>query len=488
MCLLLGNESFSERLCKLLPIFTDLFIELWNIPSDIITWCYIRLGNALGIAMTGWHCLKASKLTGFPNLNYKTLLHTVYLMASELFLQLSSFAKTNPFLEIVRRESSGYHVLRSLIFPLDLSDSIRLDFRPGNGRVDIETSFSSEMMSHLVACEEESPHELRSMLLGLEGAGNLARRSVQAVLEELGTFLNGSNFDIHIKLLKRIPFGAGMGGGSSNAAAIGSALPDFLLNNFARANLSERVVAKERAQQRVCALGSDIPALLAGTAVFLLGTGNVLVSIKPLHQKFHDAWSNLGVVVLKPPCSVSTPEAYSWLGLKKGSQQFSQDSSEINFELERVRAIAQRFGFEVCSEHGASDSSNFVDASNPRSSSGLTISTSNGNSEGLSNGGLAPSRGGFDREEESFCDRFLGSLRADCIRNDFEGVVLPRLSLVSEAKRALEESGAVACFLSGSGSAVVGLFRDSKCAENVLERVESLRIRGFFVVSARFNF
>ena len=106
-------------------------------------------------------------------------------------LVIPSPAKINLFLEIVSRRPDGYHEIESIMQLVDLCDEVRLRRQPRGIRV------------------QTSGAELP------EGRGNLAYRAAALLLEAAG--VSGG---VEIHLTKRIPVAGGLGGGSSNAAAV----------------------------------------------------------------------------------------------------------------------------------------------------------------------------------------------------------------------------------------------------------------------------
>jgi len=108
-------------------------------------------------------------------------------------LRLRSFAKINLGLEVLGTRADGYHELRTLFQSIDLADEIVLRPRPKGADV-------------TVACGHPLVPQDRT---------NLAVRAAEA-LRAFGRVESG----VHIEIQKRIPVGGGLGGGSSNAAAV----------------------------------------------------------------------------------------------------------------------------------------------------------------------------------------------------------------------------------------------------------------------------
>lgn len=167
-------------------------------------------------------------------------------------------AKLNLTLEVLGKRDDGYHTLRSVMVPVDLWDE--LEVAPAE-----HFSF---------ACDAA---ELQQE--------NLVERAVHALA------LPTSNF--RISLDKHIPTGAGMGGGSSDAAAVLLAAQRGLFGS----PLSADYLAVARS------LGSDVPFFLTQTAALVEGTGERVTALGPVPP-----WH---AVIVKPPVAVSTSWAYN---------------------------------------------------------------------------------------------------------------------------------------------------------------------------------
>ena len=105
--------------------------------------------------------------------------------------------------------------------------------------------------------------------------------------------------DVGIRFRKNIPFGAGLGGGSSDAAHTALAL-----NEIFQLGLSREQLAKE-----VRSLGADCPFFIYNTPCFAEGIGDILHPID-------FSLKGLRILLIKPSCGVSTREAYSGLHLR----------------------------------------------------------------------------------------------------------------------------------------------------------------------------
>lgn len=165
-------------------------------------------------------------------------------------------AKLNLSLEVLGRRDDGLHALRSVMVPVDLCDELRIE-RSQDG------AFTCDVP------------ELQT--------GNLAERAMRS----LG--ISGFRVALH----KAIPTGAGMGGGSSDAAAILLAAQRGVFGEVAQTDY----LAAARS------LGSDVPFFLVETAALVEGTGERVTALGPVPP-----WH---AVVVKPPVAVSTAWAYA---------------------------------------------------------------------------------------------------------------------------------------------------------------------------------
>jgi len=183
-------------------------------------------------------------------------------------VHLPAHAKLNLFLRVLAREAEGYHGLETLFCLVDLADQLRAERREGRG-VTIEVQGADVGLS----------------------AENLAVRSAAAVLAA-----TGERFAVHLTLTKRIPVRAGLGGGSSDAAAA------LLAVN----RLAGNAIPRHELLQFAAKLGSDVPFFVAGATLALAWAhGDRLLRLPPL--------PSAPALLLTPPVSIPTAEAYAWV-------------------------------------------------------------------------------------------------------------------------------------------------------------------------------
>lgn len=177
-------------------------------------------------------------------------------------MKLEAYAKVNLCLEVLGRRTDGFHELRTVFQTIALADTLEVDFTPGR-RTDVVLESDVDIPNNLVV------------------------RAAQAVLD--ATRARGV---ARFRLTKRIPMGGGLGGGSSDAAAVLRSLPA----------LTGKPIPMDKLLSIGAALGSDVPFFLVGGTAVGLGRGTELYPLPPLRAKH--------VLLVTPGIHVSTPEAY----------------------------------------------------------------------------------------------------------------------------------------------------------------------------------
>lgn len=193
--------------------------------------------------------------------------------------RVRAHAKVNLSLKVLGKRPDGYHELRTVFQTIGLHDLLGFSFTPGRG----------------LTITLEDPLDLPD---------NLVLRAARAFCERYR--VRGR---LEMKLEKRIPAGGGLGGGSSDAAAVLLTLPALTGKRVEMAQLSE-IAAR---------LGSDVPFFLHGGTALGLGRGEELYPLPDVPA--------LPVLVLAPPLHVSTPEAYRALG--RGTLTLGGNSSTL---------------------------------------------------------------------------------------------------------------------------------------------------------------
>ncbi len=179
---------------------------------------------------------------------------------------LQAPAKVNLRLKITGRRSDGYHDLDMVMVPLDLADTLDMEIDGSAG----EDRFESDRS------------ELKS------DPSNTILKAIRLVREE-----SGRRFRVSVRLSKRIPVAAGLGGGSSDAASTLIGLDSLLDLGWDAIRLGQLGVR----------IGADVPFFLATGAKRVTGIGERLetITVPPL-----------SVILINPGFPVSTREAYRW--------------------------------------------------------------------------------------------------------------------------------------------------------------------------------
>ncbi|HUB32497.1 MAG TPA: 4-(cytidine 5'-diphospho)-2-C-methyl-D-erythritol kinase [Bryobacteraceae bacterium] len=276
--------------------------------------------------------------------------------------RVRALAKLNLDLRVLGKRSDGYHELRTIFQTISLGDTLDIAFTPGR-KTSIELRDPLAIPDNLV---------VRAACLALESMGAAGR--------------------VEITLAKRIPMGAGLGGGSSDAAAVLLALPALAGKKLALAEMC-------RLGQQ---LGSDVPFFLLGGTAVGIGRGT---EVFPLP----DGPARWGVLVA-PDVHVSTAQAYRDLG------------PHLTMELQENKI----FTFQCQSW-------------------------------------AAPGSGAAE--------------------NDFETVVLEQQGRLAALKRRLTRAGARPALMTGSGSALFGLFAEREQADRALEAFRDERVFPISLVS-----
>ena len=200
-------------------------------------------------------------------------------------VRVAAQAKLNLHLRILAREESGFHSLETIFHRIDLSDDILIEITGRETTLDVQGT-------------DVGPPEK-----------NLAWRAATAYAEHTG-WPRG----FRIELTKRIPVGAGLGGGSADAAAVLRSL------NF----MSPDPMGVAGLLRLAATLGSDVP-FLASDAVMALawGRGERMLSLPPLPRN--------DLLLMSPDFSVSTADAYRWLD----EDRASREDAQLHMEAEK---------------------------------------------------------------------------------------------------------------------------------------------------------
>lgn len=187
-------------------------------------------------------------------------------------MKVQAYAKLNLSLDVLARRDDGYHDMRMVMQTIDLSDSILIEEKQGQ---DICVSTNLRFL----------PNDDR----------NLAAIAARKFLEH--NKCKGKGLSIQIE--KSIPVCAGMGGGSSDAAAVLRALNDLFGKPFTLERLAE--IGEQ--------VGSDVPYCVLGATALAEGKGERLTVLPAMPECY--------IVVCKPMFSISTPELFGCIDCRK---------------------------------------------------------------------------------------------------------------------------------------------------------------------------
>jgi 4-diphosphocytidyl-2-C-methyl-D-erythritol kinase len=227
-------------------------------------------------------------------------------MAATRRARVRALAKINLDLRVLHKRPDGYHELRTVFQTISLSDRLDLAFTPGR-KTDVALQSDVDI------------------------ADNLAAKAARLCLDELR--LTGR---AEIRLQKRIPMGAGLGGGSSDAAAVLLALPV----------LAGGVIPIDRLIAIGRELGSDVPFFLLGGRAAGMGRGTELYPLPDI--------SSRPAIVVAPGIHVSTAAAYRSLNRGELTTEWLQnniDSFQAFVWGAGGASGANDFEEPVCREH-----------------------------------------------------------------------------------------------------------------------------------------
>ncbi|MEP6509385.1 MAG: 4-(cytidine 5'-diphospho)-2-C-methyl-D-erythritol kinase [Gemmatimonadales bacterium] len=181
--------------------------------------------------------------------------------------RIAAQAKINLHLRVFGREENGYHSIETVFHRIDLSDDLLFEATEQGRSIDVDGI-------------DAGPAEQ-----------NLAFRAASAYSTRAG-WPRG----FRIELTKKIPVGAGLGGGSADAGAVLRVLD----------SLAPNPLGKDALIEIAASLGSDIPFLASDAVMaFAWGRGERMMSFDPL--------PSYDLLLMTPPFSVSTADAYRWL-------------------------------------------------------------------------------------------------------------------------------------------------------------------------------
>jgi 4-diphosphocytidyl-2-C-methyl-D-erythritol kinase len=318
-----------------------------------------------------------------------------------------AFAKVNEELRVLGRRPDGYHEVLTVLRTIDLADEMRV---------------------------APAPDFRFSTTAGPVGETNLVVRAVRAFERATGTEVR-----LDIRLAKSIPAGAGLGGGSADAAVTLLGLRRWFAPDLPAAALREMLAS----------IGADVPFFALGGSVLATGRGDVLFPLGVGESRRPGAgdW----YLLVHPGVPVATADAYAWLDESRSRARDKGDECPRRPDPPAGQEPDPRAGQELDQVATVSDPA----------------------------AGNAHSRLTETNEYTTifgFCARFAPLLWAPepgpaSRLNDFELPLFQRYPELAEIKGRLLAGGAVVAAVSGSGSTLFGRFRDPAVAA---ESAESL--------------
>ncbi|MGM0418781.1 MAG: 4-(cytidine 5'-diphospho)-2-C-methyl-D-erythritol kinase [Thermodesulfobacteriota bacterium] len=234
-------------------------------------------------------------------------------------IEIKAPAKINLFLEITGRLSNGYHTLESLMVPVSLYDFVEIEPVSGE-KIRIKGS-SGEIP------EDET---------------NIAWKAADLFFKKTGK-KNGLN----IKIKKNIPVEAGLGGGSSDAAAVLNGLNKIYKNRFTISELEEISAV----------LGADVPFFIRSVPALCTGIGDIIEPVSGLEKKY--------LIIINPGKGLSTAQVYKKLNwgltnrVKKNKRLLFEDCLKFsNNNLSNdLQPVSEKMMPEISEIRSALDSS-----------------------------------------------------------------------------------------------------------------------------------
>ena len=354
-----------------------------------------------------------------------------------------SYSKINLGLAIGAPRADGFHSLSTLYQTLALHDLVTVAAKP-----------AAETRIALRSNDPRVPTDAR----------NTAWKMVERALERLG---RTAEVTVHIQ--KNLPIQGGMGAGSANAAAALLGLERELRGTGGRNMLSNEERLAVAAE-----VGSDVPLFLIGGAVLGSDRGQ---SVREAPAVTLGGLNQIPCVIALPAVGVSTPQAFrDWDKRLAGGPTAKAPGPDLhNPPVRDTLEVLSRmytsvlFPFEANSKSGASgihsEPSSAVNLQDgPEKLHGLSREQHHQPEEGAS---------GFTMD---LAENSLLALVRTGMENDFETVVFPEYPLLRDIKRHLMGSSLVECAayaaLSGSGSALFGLYRTDADAQAAQQRLQ----------------
>jgi 4-diphosphocytidyl-2-C-methyl-D-erythritol kinase len=303
---------------------------------------------------------------------------------------IDAHAKLNLSLRILAREASGFHQIETLFCAVDLCDELEVERRTSG--IDLRVRADHETTKAIAQALNSSTRD-------------------NIVYKAAGAFFDATRLDggADITLTKRIPSGAGMGGGSSDAAATLVALNE----------LYARPLDRDALLQLGAKLGSDVPFFMCGSPLALAwGRGTRLMPLPALAAK--------PVVLAVSAQTVATADAYQSLAASRGDSYVAPSA---------------------------------IIGATPDTSASTRISN-------------ARSRDANARVRDKGVSDGWAAVAFNAV-NDFESVIFSKIPELAQIKADLARHGARVAMMTGSGSVVFGVFDEDARADDAAAAVRT---------------
>jgi len=303
-------------------------------------------------------------------------------------MKLKANAKINLFLDILNKRKDGYHNIKTVFQEISLPDKIFIN--------EIKTGTPLKRDSVSIVCDNPFIPTDKT---------NLVYKAADSIKK-----YSGIKKGVLIEIKKRIPVGAGLGGGSSDAAAVLKGL-----NKLWELNLTKNQLVKMAKK-----IGADVPFFIEGGRCLGEGIGAQLTPLKIRKTKWY--------VLVKPSFEISTKFAYSLLTPLEMSHR---DTVSLT-ELTKSNKISKITPINI----------------------GVTLNESEGSHQ------PSPKRFFANAQNDNICF------------NKLEDIIIPRYPEIKKIKEKLVDCGAEFSLMSGSGSCVFGFVKNKSIGEKIKNKMK----------------
>lgn len=329
-------------------------------------------------------------------------------------MNIKANAKINLSLEIVGTDDRGYHLLRTVMQSLMLCDDIDISVSEDN-KLHLEVQDERGLGAGLIPCD----------------SSNLMYRAAELMIKRY--HIDGG---VRMRLVKRIPSEAGLGGGSADAAAVLKGINELFALGL----------SNEELEHVGLMLGADVPYCAHGGTMLAEGIGEILTKI--------DSKCRLYVLIIKPMQGMSTPKVYAAYDRMQEAACTGESGSRDIIGTSETASITTYID-AVSVDIGAAETGSIT---THMDASSIAIGAAETEQH------LRPAN---TRQVHLDTDELINALECgDCtlvykkIKNVLEPPATKALPLIGRVKSDLLSFGAKAAAMTGSGSAVYGLFSD----------------------------